>query len=375
MSFRARFPRLAFALLAPACAGELDTGALDEGEAPDDFKVAEKIVGGRLESGFPAVGALMTADGGLCTGTVIAPRWVLTAAHCLENGVSGAYFLLGNDVENPTRRIRVSSGKQHPQYDQYEITNDIALVKLASDAGVAPMQRVSSLQGQVGAQLNFVGFGITSGQGYDSGVKRSVTMALKNLEATTFSYGETRRNTCSGDSGGPAFLTVGGVPQVAGVTSYGDMSCRQYGVDTRVDVFRAWIDTLVGADAGTPSPQEPPPAQPPANDPCGGLTYQGECQGAVARWCENGKIKSNDCAREGKACGWVDDSTGFYCQAAGSPTPPPVVDDPCGGLSYQGECQGATARWCEDGAIRQRDCGSFGQGCGFVSDQVGFYCR
>lgn len=367
-----------------ACQGELasggagETDGADEAAAADDFKVEEKIVGGRVETGYPAVGALLTADGGLCTGTVVAPRWVVTAAHCLEGGVSGAVFAFGNDIDSPSAVVNVSAGRQHPQYDANNIVNDIALIRLAQDAPVAAMPRAGSLASAEGSSLTFVGFGITSGSASNSGIKRSVTMPLSQLDGTTFSYGVRGKNTCSGDSGGPAFIVQAGQVRIAGVTSYGDASCRSYGVDTRVDVYASWIDQTIGAASGgggTPVPT------PPAADPCGGLTYLGECSGSVARWCENGQIKSNDCARGGQACGWVDNQTGYYCTAAAGSAPdqqpvaPPPAQDACGGVDYLGRCSGSTAQWCDNGRLAQRNCASFGQGCGFVDNQVGYYCR
>jgi hypothetical protein len=102
----------------------------------------------------------------------------------------------------------------------------------------------------------------------------------------------------------------------------------------------------------------------------------------VARWCENGQIKSNDCGRGGQACGWVDDQTGYYCTAAAqspeqqqpAPAPSPA-QDACGGVDYLGRCSGRVAQWCDNGQLSQRDCGSFGQSCGYVNGQVGYYCR
>jgi hypothetical protein len=367
----------AAALGLPACQGDLDTGSGAESASAasvDDFKVAEKIVGGRVETGYPAVGALLTADGGLCTGTVVAKRWVLTAAHCVEGGLSGAVFAFGNSVDAPTRVVQVNGGQAHPQYDADRIVNDIALVRLASDAPVAPLPMAGSLAGTEGESLTFVGFGVTSGRTDDSGTKRSVVIPLAELDATTFMYTVRGRNTCSGDSGGPAFLQQNGVAVVAGVTSYGDASCRQYGVDTRVDVYRGWIDPIIGA--ASPAPQPEPPA---AADPCGGLSYLGECQGTMARWCEDGQIKQNDCARSQQACGYVDDQVGYYCTAAApapiQQTPPAAAPDGCGDVDYLGQCAGRVAQWCEGGRLVERNCASFGQACGYVNASVGYYCR
>jgi len=73
-------------------------------------------------------------------------------------------------------------------------------------------------------------------------------------------------------------------------------------------------------DSGT-QPGEPPPP----TDPCGGLDFRGVCDGADARWCAEGEIRSRDCGASGQACGWVDDTTGYYCggDPGGGPRPPP----------------------------------------------------
>ncbi|MFO0677980.1 MAG: trypsin-like serine protease [Polyangiaceae bacterium] len=49
------------------------------------------IHGGARECGFVAVGALV-ADGRHCTGTLVAPDVVLTAAHCVTPGLGGTFY-------------------------------------------------------------------------------------------------------------------------------------------------------------------------------------------------------------------------------------------------------------------------------------------
>jgi len=76
-------------------------------------------------------------------------------------------------------------------------------------------------------------------------VKRVVTIPISQVAATQFAYQAAGKNTCNGDSGGPAFATdASGNLTVAGVTSYGDQSCTQYGVDTRVDTFQSFIASV-----------------------------------------------------------------------------------------------------------------------------------
>lgn len=70
----------------------------------------------------------------------------------------------------------------------------------------------------------------------------------------------------------------------------------------------------------TPEPQEPsePPAEEesadPEGDPCMGLDYLGQCNGDVSEYCdENNTLVRVDCGARGEPCGWVDDELGWYC--------------------------------------------------------------
>jgi hypothetical protein len=61
-------------------------------------------------------------------------------------------------------------------------------------------------------------------------------------------------------------------------------------------------------DQATPPPPPPPP---PTDDPCGGVTFAGECDGATLSWCENEQVSTADCAQSGKQCGW-DAANNYY---------------------------------------------------------------
>jgi len=51
------------------------------------------------------------------------------------------------------------------------------------------------------------------------------------------------------------------------------------------------------------------------DDPCMGIDYLGSCDGATAVWCQDGALRTFDCAGDGQVCGWIDDSVGYYCMA------------------------------------------------------------
>jgi hypothetical protein len=103
-----------------------------------------------------------------------------------------------------------------------------------------------------------------------------------------------------------------------------------------------------------------------SGDACGGITYQGQCAGSVVSWCENGALQSYDCANKAQTCGWQDDSVGNNCVAA------PVSS--CESLGYAGACDGAVLSWCENGEVKSYDCAAGGQSCGWQSDDIGNNC-
>ncbi len=231
----------AFALASIGCAAQTDSDASDE----DVETSATAIVGGQTTTGYAAVGALTQRGQAFCTGTLVDKRVVVTAAHCLQGlRASSVRFVLGPNASSPQASLGVSRVVAHPQYNSQRLTNDVGVLVLSQDAPVAPIAINDSMSSSwVGRPLTFVGYGVTNGhtQG-GAGVKRAVSIAVSQVGSTQFAYADRQKNTCFGDSGGPAFAQdADGTLSLVGVTSYGDQTCTQYGVDTRVDAFRTFI--------------------------------------------------------------------------------------------------------------------------------------
>lgn len=215
-----------------------------------------RIVNGQSATGrepwAKSVAALATRKDGkvyvFCTGTLIAARTILTAAHCIDESKSGEFAVFGlGETSFQTRRIERTL--VHPAYDAGSDgadINDLALVFLASDPpdGFAPIERWTAHVRR--GQVLVAGYGVTNGDSQKgAGALRftSVAIANANYGKTESSTDESERGTCNGDSGGPAYVKSKGHYFLWGVTSRGDTSCREEGIYTRVGAFRDWLES------------------------------------------------------------------------------------------------------------------------------------
>jgi secreted trypsin-like serine protease len=284
----------------------------------------DRIIGGTTFADLPAVGCLAYYGECYCTATLISARKAVTAGHCTQDiPAAQTRFLIGATQSSPQYSLRVASLQAHPQFTQSStaINNDIGLVTLAQDAPVAPLPVIATMDSSfVGKSLFFVGYGVNDGASQSgAGIKRAVWMKIKQVAGQQFAYSDPGVNTCNGDSGGPAFYRDGaGKYYIAGVTSYGDQYCTQYGVDTRVDPYLSFLGvsgstpgaggtSITGATtdtsaASSTTPTSSTPAAAPQTDNCHGETYAGRCNGTHVVYCQDNQLFDKDCAKDGMTC-------------------------------------------------------------------------
>ncbi|HYH99732.1 S1 family peptidase [Hyalangium sp.] len=285
-------------------------GACGVSPEPVPAVARQAVIGGVFEPDSPAVGAILPVaptcgepaevSPVTCTGTLVAPRVVLTAAHCVENAdapqVLSVVFAPEPARALPSERVRAVEGRLHPAWRAGE--NDLGVLILAEDAPAAPVLLDGSELPTdfVGQTTRVVGFGIDD-QGR-TGSRRSGTVRVTAVEAGTFSIEAAPGMSCGGDSGGPSFLEVDGAERIVGITSFGDLACTR-GTNTRVDVHAAFLQAILDEVA------QAPPTRPPLDltvDACSALC-QGHADCPLGMACVTRPEGGKSCAVAGLEAG------------------------------------------------------------------------
>jgi hypothetical protein len=208
-----------------------------------------------------------------CTGSLIAPRLVLTAAHCLREGSVQAF---PDEVKIRIKEAwyNVDSVFVHDKYtdistpnedtsipEEFNFSYDIAMVVLSTAAGEPPVS-IAAFPTPINAKVFAAGFGVDdSGQGSPDLLRYTAldvmpAWACEDTQDDQFCAGGTEGYTCQGDSGGPVVLMdeSGSNHIIVGITSWGEPGCKtpytfQTNVPSHIATIRKWVAASTTSEA------------------------------------------------------------------------------------------------------------------------------
>jgi hypothetical protein len=221
-------------------------------ESPQDLSrsLSAPIVGGTLDPGDPAV--VKVLFGGVCSGTLVSPHVVLTAAHCVA-GKSGPWDVCFGQMCPGGMTLTATMAVSDPMFVK-DVTHDQAVLILPSvppNVPPVPLNR-TTLTAAMAGPARIVGFGEEMPGKPDNGGKYMGMDSWDTVDANWVHFPGSGTTACNGDSGGPALQMIGGCEVIIGIVSHdGGSTCLTDQYYNRVDNEVSFVDQYIQmADPG-----------------------------------------------------------------------------------------------------------------------------
>lgn len=209
-----------------------------------------------------SVVTIVGSRGNFCSGALIAPDIVLTAAHCVQPGAD--YKIVRYDAQRQPLLMSIRRVIIHPQFTMAAIAQnrasaDVALLQLAEPLDGEPTAPLGAPIEPIvaGRTYGVAGIGVTRrGDGKSGGVVRAATLVSTSqpgrlqIRLVDPATNNTRDGlgACTGDSGGPAYEDQNGRAVMVGVVSWSTAPNNAVGCGgltgvTPLSLYRDWIVT------------------------------------------------------------------------------------------------------------------------------------